>query len=171
MCIWPKRWLKTGAETTWTPGESPRWVLHGWKCMMGYSSSGLQKSSKIKYYSLKSLTIASASLSPRHVPLLWFLCADGVIVIPFRSMRQWWRVWTGTPPRCRPRTPHRRPSRWRCGRNTSSGRRATHCVPKIRPSSPREVTYRKIHKWWAAGFDSQLQFTTLIILLFIISTY
>ncbi len=144
MCTWPKRWLKTGAETTWTPGESPRWVCTGQSVWWDTATGVLICARKLKNKVL-SLTVAPAHL----FFLVMFLCAD----VPFRSMRRWWRVWTGTPPLCRPRTPHRRPSRWRCGRNTSNGKRATRCVRKIRPSSPREVTYSRIQELWAAGFD------------------
>lgn len=61
-------------------------------------------------------------------------------VMYFRSMRLWWRGWTGTLPQYPRRTYLRKPSRWRCGRSTFSGRKATHYVLKIRPSSRREVT-------------------------------
>lgn len=27
MCTWPKRWLRTAAETTWMPGEWQRWSV------------------------------------------------------------------------------------------------------------------------------------------------
>lgn len=57
----------------------------------------------------------------------------------FRSMRLWWRGWTGTHPRCRHRTRHRKPSKWKCGRSTSSGKKVTHYAQKTRLSSQKEV--------------------------------
>lgn len=38
------------------------------------------------------------------------------------------------------RTPLRKLSKWKCGRSTSSGRRATRYAQKTRPSSQREVS-------------------------------
>ncbi len=71
MCTWPKRWLKTGAETTWTLGESPRWVCTGPSVWWDTATGVLICARNLKNKVL-SLSVAPASLSSRHVPLCWW---------------------------------------------------------------------------------------------------
>lgn len=127
---WPKRWSRTAAETTWTPGESLKW---------------------------DHLTdrVSWLSTDPSNLNLTGVLCV-------YRSMRLWWRVWTGTPRRYHHRTPPRRPSRWTCGRSTSSGRRATHCAQKTKHWSQREVnTYSQL--WWGGTLMGQVHWDWLLL--------
>ena len=119
---WPRRWLRIAAETTWMPG--------GWQRWGGAVEPPPQRNRNAVTRPIRYSCTVSAAV---HCGNLSGWCVSS------RNTRPWWRGWIGMLPRCPPRTPRRKRSRWRCGRSTSSGRRATLCAPKTRPSSQREV--------------------------------